>query len=502
MNQQTAPEAPRLKGVPEAIDLVLFGALGDLSQHKLLPALYQLDREQLLDADTRLLGLARQALVLEGFRARVESVLRTHVKAEELDPATLQRFLGRLAYGRLDFTQLEGYTAVRDWRGRDAARPLVIYLAVGASLYGDICHHLQASNSVDDNSRVVVEKPIGHDLASSEAINDAIAAVFPESRIYRIDHYLGKETVQNLIALRFANPLFGTQWNQNHISHVEITVAEKVGIEGRWGYFDQAGQLRDMVQNHLLQLLCLTAMDPPSSLDADAIRDEKVKVLKALKPVTGEALGRDVVRGQYIAGFSDGKSVPGYLEEKGANTESHTETFVAMKTEVVNWRWAGVPFYLRTGKRMPEKLSQIVIHFRQQPHYIFDPDQRNLAANKLIIRLQPEEGIALQILTKDSGLDKGMRLRTGPLNLDFNDAFPKSRIPDAYERLLLEVMKGQQYLFVRRDEVAHAWRWCDQLITGWESRETPPQCYPAGSWGPVASIVMITQDRRSWYEDY
>lgn len=224
-----------------------------------------------------------------------------------------------------------------------------------------------------------------------------------------------------------------------------------------------------MVQNHLLQLLCLIAMDPPSNLDADAIRDEKVKVLKALKPFVGEALGRDVVRGQYIAGTSDGQSVPGYLEEEDANTQSQTETFVAMKTEVSNWRWAGVPFYLRTGKRMPEKLSQIVIHFRQQPHYIFDPDQRGIASNKLIIRLQPEEGIALQVLTKDSGLDKGMRLRPGPLHLDFNSAFPKSRIPDAYERLLLEVMKGQQYLFVRRDEIEHAWRWCDQLIDGWKN---------------------------------
>ena len=252
---------------------------------------------------------------------------------------------------------------------------MVVYLSVAARIYGDICRNLQSSNSLDDDTRVIVEKPIGYDLASSEQINDAIGAVFPESRIYRIDHYLGKETVQNLIALRFANPLFGTQWNQNHISHVEITVAEKVGIEGRWGYFDDAGQLRDMVQNHLLQLLCLIAMDPPSNLDADAIRDEKVKVLKALKPFTGEALGRDVVRGQYIAGTSDGQPVPGYLDEEGANTQSQTETFVAMKTEVANWRWAGVPFYLRTGKRMPEKLSQIVIHFRQQPHYIFDPDQ-------------------------------------------------------------------------------------------------------------------------------
>ncbi|WP_372611238.1 glucose-6-phosphate dehydrogenase [Halomonas sp.] len=484
------------------IDLALFGALGDLSQRKLFPALFQLEREGLLAPSTRLLGLARQALDLQGFVTQVESSLKTYVKADELDAKALERFKARLDYRQLDFTRVDGYTAIRDWRQDGLERPMVVYLSVGAKLYGDICRHLEASDSLDEQSRVVVEKPIGSDLESSADINDAIGAVFPESRIYRIDHYLGKETVQNLIALRFANPLFGTQWNQNHISHVEVTVAEKVGIEGRWGYFDEAGQLRDMVQNHLLQLVCLIAMDPPANLDADAIRDEKVKVLKALKPFTEDMLDRDVVRGQYMAGSIDGQSVPGYLEEDEANTRSQTETFVAMRTEVANWRWAGVPFYLRTGKRMPEKLSQIVIHFRQQPHYIFDPDQRGLAANKLVIRLQPEEGMALEVLTKDSGLDKGMRLRRGPLHLDFNNAFPKARIPDAYERLLLEVMKGQQYLFVRRDEVEHAWQWCDSLIAAWADLDEAPRRYPAGSWGPVASIAMITQDGRSWYEDY
>lgn len=483
------------------VDLALFGALGDLALRKLYPALYHLDREGLLGDTTRILGLARQERDVDSFRTNVKEALNKRLKPHELEKACLERFLARLDYQQLDFATVEGYDAIRDWHDA-TARPMVVYLAVPASIYGDICANLHASGSLDDETRVVVEKPIGYDLESSIQINDAIGDVFPESRIYRMDHYLGKETVQNLIALRFANPLFGNQWNQNQISHVEITVAEKVGIEGRWGYFDEAGQLRDMVQNHLLQLLCLIAMDPPSNLDADAIRDEKVKVLKALKPLVGEELSRNVVRGQYIGGSVDGESVPGYLEEEGANTASHTETFVAMKLEVANWRWAGVPFYLRTGKRMPEKMSQIVIHFRQQPHYIFDPDQRGLAANKLVIRLQPEEGIALQVLTKDSGLDKGMRLRPGPLHLDFNHAFPKTRIPDAYERLLLEVMKGQQYLFVRRDEVEYAWKWVDQLIAGWEARDMPPRRYPAGSWGPVASIAMITQDGRSWYEDY
>ena len=305
----------------------------------------------------------------------------------------------------------------------------------------------------------------------------------------------------SLIALRFANNLFASQWDQNHISHVEISVAESVGIEGRWGYFDKAGQVRDMVQNHLLQLLCLIAMDPPSDLSADSIRNEKVKVLKAMRRITPDMMDTHVVRGQYTAGTSGGKPVPGYLEEEGAARGSKTETFVALKAEIDNWRWSGVPFYIRTGKRLPEKLSQIIIHFKPAPHYIFDPDQKHLANNKLIIRLQPDEGMSLQILTKDQGLDKGMRLRQGPLELTFSETFETDRIPDAYERLLWEVMKGNQYLFVRRDEVEHAWQWVDQIMRNWDDSGVPPKRYAAGTWGPVASIAMITRDGRSWYED-
>ncbi|WP_017430114.1 glucose-6-phosphate dehydrogenase [Vreelandella jeotgali] len=485
-----------------AVDLALFGALGDLARGKLWPALYQLDRQGLLDPATRILALSHHDGDTTVLRERVAGFLEAGLKEDERDAESCNRFLDRLAYRVIDFTRSADYAAVAEWRrAEQGERPLVVYPAVGARLYGAICAGLAQSDSLGERDRIVVEKPVGHDLASSRAVNDALGAVFPESRIYRIDHYLGKETVQNLMALRFANPLFGNQWNQSHISHVEITVAEEVGIAGRWSYFDRAGQLRDMVQNHLLQLLCLVAMDPPSSLDADAIRDEKVKVLKTLGPLTPEALARNVVRGQYRAGTCNGRPVPGYREEAGADSDSHTETFVALKTEVANWRWAGVPFYLRTGKRLPQKLSRIVIHFRRQPHYIFDPDQRCLASNKLIIRLQPDEGIALQVLTKDSGLEKGMRLRTGPLHLDFNSAFPEARIPDAYERLLLEVMKGRQSLFVRRDEVEHAWRWCEQLLDHWQNLDTPPGRYPAGSWGPVASAALMTRDGRSWYEE-
>ncbi|WP_417743971.1 glucose-6-phosphate dehydrogenase, partial [Salipiger sp.] len=401
----------------ESCTFALFGALGDLALRKLFPALYQLDRAGLLHDDTRILALAREAGEPQRHLAAIDQALRLHVPAKELEEGALARFQARLHYLTMDFLQAEDYLALAELAG--AQDQLVAYFATPASVYGGICANL-AAVGLAEGTRVVLEKPIGHDLASSRAVNDAVARVFPENRVYRIDHYLGKETVQNLIALRFANSLFETQWNQNHISHVEITVAEKVGIEGRWGYFDQAGQLRDMIQNHLLQLLCLIAMDPPSDLSADSIRDEKVKVLKALEPISVEQLGQRVVRGQYVAGSSDGRPVPGYLEEENSNTQSDTETFVALRADIRNWRWAGVPFYLRTGKRMPQKLSQIVIHFKAPPHYIFAPEQRQLIGNKLIIRLQPDEGIALQVLTKDQGLDKGMQLRSGPLQLSFS----------------------------------------------------------------------------------
>lgn len=488
------------KKIDAQCDLIMFGALGDLAQRKLFPALYHLDRAQLLAPETRILALARDDIDAESARERLRAKLVEYVKPGELDEAIVTRFLEKIEYACLDFTRQEDYRQLKTWR-QGSQVPLIVYMATPPSLYGTISENLRGADCIEPSTRVVVEKPIGHDLESSHEINDQLAAVFRESQLFRIDHYLGKETVQNLIALRFANNLFATQWNQNHISHVEITVAESVGIEGRWGYFDKAGQLRDMVQNHLLQLLCLIAMDPPSDLSADSIRDEKVKVLKALRPITPDLMETHLVRGQYTAGTSHGRPVPGYLEEEEAARGSRTETFVAIKAEISNWRWSGVPFYLRTGKRLPEKLSEIIIHFKPAPHYIFDPDQKHIANNKLIIRLQPDEGMSLQILTKDQGLDKGMRLRQGPLELSFSEAFNSGRIPDAYERLLWEVMKGNQYLFVRRDEVESAWRWVDQVISVWEDHAAQPKRYAAGTWGPVASIALITRDGRSWYED-
>src|SRR5690606_39206767 len=469
----------------EATTFALFGALGDLALRKLFPALYRLDQAGLLHSDTRILALSRDEGEPSARLEQIAQALRRRIPAADLDEQVLERFLVRLECLAMDFRNAQDYLALAE--RVSPSLPLIAYFATPAAVYGPICEHLAAAG-LAEQARVVLEKPIGHDLESSPVINEAVARYFPETRIYRIDHYLGKETVQNLIALRFANSLFETQWNQHHISHVEITVAETVGIEGRWGYFDQAGQLRDMIQNHLLQLLCLIAMDPPSNLTADSIRDEKVKVLKALAPITPEKLGHSVVRGQYVAGSVAGKTVPGYLDEENSNAESCTETFVALRAEIWHWRWSGVPFYLRTGKRMAEKLSQIVIHFKEPPFYIFAPEQRSLISNRLIIRLQPDEGISLQVMTKEQGLDKGMHLRSGPLQLNFSETYKSSRIPDAYERLLLEVMQGNQNLFVRKDEVEYAWKWCDQLIEGWSRIGDAPKAYPAGSWGPVASI--------------
>ncbi|ARU59113.1 glucose-6-phosphate 1-dehydrogenase [Oleiphilus messinensis] len=480
---------------------VMFGALGDLARRKLFPALYQLQHAGLLEDNCLILGVSLEDMDEEKFREEIRSRLDTFVKGEAPNPDSVEKLLAKLSYVAIDLAQAEDYAKLATALQGIQYQDLILYYATPPALYAVISEHLSNIGVVKDNTRVVVEKPIGHDYASSTQINNHLAQFFRESQIYRIDHYLGKETVQNLIALRFANSLFESQWDHNHISHVEINVAESVGIEGRWGYFDKAGQLRDMVQNHLLQLLCLIAMDPPSDLSADSIRDEKVKVLKALKPIPHEHMDLLLVRGRYARGIIEGKVVPGYLEEEGANELSQTETFVAFKAEIANWRWAGVPFYLRTGKRLPEKLSQIIVHFKPAAHYIFDPDQKRIAHNKLMIRLQPDEGISLQVLTKDQGLDKGMRLRQGPLQLNFSQAFQAGRIPDAYERLLWEVLKGNQYLFVRRDEVECAWKWCDQLIAGWEKLGIQPKKYPAGSWGPASAITLIARDGLSWHED-
>jgi len=403
-----------------ASELVIFGAAGDLSRRKLFPALYQLELAGLLHTDTRIIGVARNDFDQQAFIALITMNLEKFIK-KSLDKQVLLRLQQRIVFQKLDFSTTTGFKALAKTLVQ-GNKVRVYYFSTPPALYGSICDGLAEAKLITVDDRVVMEKPIGHCLASSKIINDQVSRFFNENQIYRIDHYLGKETVLNLLVLRFANSLFTTNWDHNCIDHVQITVAESVGIEGRWGFYDEAGQMRDMVQNHLLQILSLLAMEPPADLSADSIRDEKLKVLKALRPIDRTNVKEKTVRGQYTAGFLNGQPVPGYLEEEGANTNSSTETFVAIKAEIDNWRWAGVPFYLRTGKRMPLKHSEIVIHFKHQPHNIFSESYSELPANKLTIRLQPDEGVELQVMNKVPGIASQMHIQENKLDLSlFND---------------------------------------------------------------------------------
>ncbi len=481
-----------------AVEVVLFGALGDLSRRKLLPALYQLDLAGLLHDDTRIVGVARQEHEVQAFIDFTKENL-TNFVSEGLNQEVLERFLSRLVYQQLDFKQTDAYKGLAETlSGGNKER--IYYFSTPPAIYGDITEGLYVAGLIEAQDRVVMEKPIGHCLESSKVINDMVSKHFEENQIYRIDHYLGKETVLNLLVLRFANSLFTNNWDRNHIDHVQITVAESVGIEGRWGFYDEAGQMRDMVQNHLLQILSLLAMEPPADLSADSIRDEKLKVLKALLPINRHNIKDKTVRGQYTEGFLAGKSVPGYLEEEGANKTSATESFVAIKAEIDNWRWTGVPFYLRTGKRMPAKHSEIVIQFKEQPHNIFKDSYVDLPANKLTIRLQPDEGVELQVMNKIPGIASQMNIHENKLDLSFSETYENERVVDAYERLMLEVINGNQSLFVRRDEVEAAWTWADGIIEAWGASNDKPKPYAAGSWGPVSSISLIARDDRQWVE--
>lgn len=485
--------------VIEPCDFVLFGTKGDLARRKLLPSLYELEKAGLVHEDTKIIGVARYEYSLDAYVSMVRENLETF-SSEDICEETWTRFAAKLDYVQVDLKSCESYQSLQTHV--DAARTMVCYLATPPSIYGDICRGLNAADVIDDSVRVVLEKPIGQDLESSRVINDQVAEFFKENQIYRIDHYLGKETVLNLMALRFANSIFATNWDHNCVDHVQISVAESVGIEGRWGYFDDAGQMRDMVQNHLLQIMTLIAMEPPASLDADSVRDEKLKVLKALRPINSTNIRENTVRGQYVGGFVKGEEVPGYLEEEGANTDSETESFVSIKVELDNWRWAGVPFYLRTGKRMPRKVSEIVIYFKPQPHNLFKDSFNQLPPNKLVIRLQPDEAVEITVMNKVPGLtgSGAMNLQKSKLNLSFSEAFDTVRIPDAYEKLLLEVMLGDQSLFVRRDEVEEAWKWVDSILGAWKNSNEKPEPYQAGTWGPVASIALLAREDRAWYE--
>jgi glucose-6-phosphate 1-dehydrogenase len=475
--------------------IVIIGATGDLAQRMLYPSLYFLDSEGLLADDFRIIGGSRSALSDEAFIARVEQSVRERAD-DYFDAADFERFRRRLCYRVVDADQPATFQNLAVLLA--GATETIFYLSTSPSLYEAISYNLRAADVARADSRVIVEKPIGHDLASCREINDALARVFDEREIFRIDHYLGKETVQNLIALRFANTFFEPLWNHVSIDHVQITVAEAGGVEGRWGYYNDYGALRDMVQNHMLQLLCLVAMEPPANLDPDSVRNEKVKVLRSLRPITGRDVERKTVRGQYRAGVADGRTVTGYLDEDGG-AASDTETFVAIQANIDNWRWAGVPFYLRTGKRLPSKSSEIAIQFRAVPHSIFAGD--DLIANRLIIRLQPEEEVALTLMNKTPSLE-GVQLRAVDLNLSLTNAFkeqaPRRRI--AYERLLLEAIKNNQTLFVRRDEAEAAWIWIDAIIESWKRYDYKPTAYAAGAWGPAGAFALIERNGHSWHE--
>ncbi|NNM57850.1 glucose-6-phosphate dehydrogenase [Acidocella sp.] len=477
--------------------LVVFGATGDLARRKLLPAMFHRDVAGQLPDSAKIIGAARGKLTTDGFINMARESIIEHVPAEERSEADVERFLARLDYRAVEADDDGGWQELAQALTPYHGRVNVFYLATGPALFGPICERLGRFGMAHANARVVVEKPIGKNLESAKELNAAIGKVFPEDQVYRIDHYLGKEAVQNLLALRFANGLFEPLWNAAHIDHVQITVAESLGVEGRAGYYDTAGALRDMVQNHILQLLCLVAMEPPARLDADAVRDEKLKVLRALKPIADALSTQAVVRGQYRAGASAGGAVRGYLDELGAET-STTETFVALKAEVQNWRWAGVPFYLRTGKRMPERVSDIVITFRPPPHSVFDASAGPIVANKLVIRLQPDEGVKLWLMTKDPG-PGGMRLRSVPLDMSFASTF-QVRNPDAYERLVLDVVRGNQTLFMRRDEVEAAWTWIEPILEAWSNATELPKPYTAGTWGPSAAVALIERDGRTWLD--
>ena len=472
--------------------LLLFGATGDLAQRMLLPSLFALEADGLLAPDLKIIGTARSSMSDSEYRNFARAALEKYLPAERR--GSMAGFLNRLAYQTLDATTLEGYGALAEKVGTPE-RGLAIFLSTAPSLFGPTIKGLQSAGLTGETVRMCLEKPLGTDLASSREINDAVAGAFPEHRIFRIDHYLGKETVQNLLALRFANIMFEPLWNAAHIEHVQITVAETVGLEGRVAFYDDAGAIRDMVQNHMLQLLALVAMEPPAHFDATAVRDEKVKVLRALRGVSSN----ETVTGQYRAGAIQGQAVPGYDEE--LRKDSDTETFVAIKAHVDNWRWKGVPFYLRTGKRMPKRVTEIVIQFRCVPHSIFAGKGATMQPNRLVIGIQPEENITLSLMAKVPGLDReGIRLRSVPLNIAMPDAFSGAVRRIAYERLLLDLVEGDQTLFVRRDEVEAQWEWVDAIRAGWAADGLTPKTYTAGSWGPSAAIALTERDGVTWHE--
>lgn len=478
-------------------ELVVFGASGDLALRKLYPSLFHRYCDGQIDKNCKIIGVARHELSREDFIASVTKGFANLAGGNAADPR-FQEFLELLEYVAIDATnENANWETLKSYLCQDESKIRVFYLSTPPAVFGGICHALKVQGIAHDKSRVVLEKPLGRDLESATAIHNAVGEVFSEDRVYRIDHYLGKETVQNLLVLRFANALFEPIWSRNGIDHIEITVSEEIGVGSRGEYYDKSGAMRDMVQNHILQLLCLVAMEPPAAVDADAIRTEKIKVLRALEPIGEKEINEMTVRGQYKAGLVAGEPVKSYLEELTKEgqpqAKSSTETFVALKCFINNWRWSGVPFYLRTGKRLAARKSEIVVHFRTPPHHLFEGDYTH---NKLVMRLQPDEGMEMWLQIKEPG-PGGLRVKSVPLDLSYAETFTL-RYPDAYERLLMDVVRGNLSLFMRRDEVESAWIWVDRIIKAWESENIVPHLYTAGSDGPLAADLMMDRDKKSW----
>jgi glucose-6-phosphate 1-dehydrogenase len=479
-------------------DLVLFGGGGDLAMRKLLPAMYSRDRCKDLPATARLICAGRHDWTTEQFLAEVNATARPHISDAAFEQKLWDTFCARITYVALDADDLATYPKLAAAMRKDPGLTRVFYLATPPGLFARICHNLAAAGLTNEHARVVLEKPLGRDLASAKQINKEVGEVFAESQIFRIDHYLGKEGVQNLLALRFGNVLFEPLWRREWISDVQITIAEELGVGNRMGYYENSGALRDMLQNHLLQLLCIVAMEPPLSVTPDAVRDEKLKVLRSLKRFTHTTLQQNVIRGQYRGGHVGGMAVPGYRKEADANPQSRTETYVAVRAEIDTWRWAGVPFYLRTGKRMADQLAEIVVRFKPIPHSIFAQPTGSFQPNCLVIRLQPDEGLHLNLMAKTPG--DGMRLKPVELELDFMETFKMPRM-DAYERLLLDVLRNQLTLFMRSDELEAAWEWVEPILNFWEHEDNEPIPYTSGSWGPAAASALIGRDGLQWREE-
>ncbi|MDD3266986.1 MAG: glucose-6-phosphate dehydrogenase [Burkholderiales bacterium] len=483
-----------LSKTKQVFDMVIFGATGDLARRKLLPAIYNAFIENNFDESSKIYCVGRQEISQEEYCQKALEFAQ--LTKQKIDNDKWAAFTQQIEYIKIEFNNVEEYNKLYELL--DINRTSIYYLSTAPEFFNTIISNLAKVNLNHANSRIVLEKPLGHDLQSSEEINNFVAQYFTENQIYRIDHFLGKESVQNLMAIRFGNTLFEALWRRQWVHSVQITVAEDLGVGSRGDFYENTGALRDMLQNHLLQLLCIVAMEPPSSLDADIIRDEKLKVLRSLKPLNEEDVINNVIRGQYKAGTINGESVKAYIDEEHVLEDSHTETFVALKAEIQNWRWAGVPFYLRTGKRMQEKVAEIVIQFKDIPCKIFPTSGQNVG-NRLIIRIQPEETVQLFFSAKEPG--DGNRLKPVYLDLDFNKMFTNSRRTDGYERLLLDVIRGNLSLFVRRDEQLAAWKWVMPILESWDNLKIIPRQYAAGTWGPGGSSALLAKDGVFWHED-